>query len=74
VAILDAHGRKLMEAQAGLELLVRISIEADAGDTMSETRLVLQLRPDLFADERQLREGISKALDPFLPPLPDTSE
>jgi hypothetical protein len=69
VAILDAGGEKLHEAQAGLELLLRMGVEGAEGAPARELGIVWEPRPDLFESQADVREGIVKALDPFLPPI-----
>lgn len=71
VAVLDAAGAKVHEAQAGLALLQRVKVEGKKGATPSEMRIRWVPRPDLFENEADVREGIEKALDPFLAPLPE---
>jgi hypothetical protein len=74
VVILDASGGKLHEAQAGLELIDRMAVTGKDGDPMGKRGVVWGRRPNLFDDEANVREGVAKALDPFLPPFPDESK
>jgi hypothetical protein len=66
--VLDANGDKLQEAQAGLELLVRVRVLGGAAPGSKRT-FEFTTRTDLFANREHVREGIAGALSPFLPPL-----
>ncbi len=68
VAVLDAEGGLLQEAQGGLELLVRVSVRTRAAG--SDPSFDYAPRSDLFTNRENLREGIAQALAPFLAPLP----
>jgi hypothetical protein len=72
VVILDDTGKKLVEAQGGLELVLRLVVIGEEGAATPELRIAWEPRPDLFGDDANVREGISKALAPLLPPLPAT--
>jgi hypothetical protein len=63
--VLDAEGNKLQEGLGGLELLVRVRVEADR---RGGAQLRFETRGDLVADREHLRDGIARALSPFLPP------
>lgn len=63
--VLDAEGNKIQESQAGLELLVFVRVEQNAG---GEPIFEFDARPDLFENREHVREGIEKALSPFLLP------
>jgi len=69
--VLDADGNKLQETQGGLELLVRVRALRDASAPGAEPTFRFADRSPIFADGAHLREGIARALSPFLPPLPD---
>jgi hypothetical protein len=69
VAVFDASGRQIHEGQGGLDLLVRVY----TGDGLSTDLATSQFwyfeaRPEFFDDPALLREGVAKALDPFLSP------
>ena len=51
-----------------------MTVVGEKGAPARELRMVWEHRPDLFGDEANVREGVAKALDPFLPPLPDESK
>jgi hypothetical protein len=68
--VLDAKGNKLQEGKGGLELLVRVRVLGRLGSPTPEPTLEFATRTDLFANREHVREGIAKALAPFLPPLP----
>jgi hypothetical protein len=70
VVVLGADGAKLHEAQAGLELLMCMKVEGEPGALLSERHIVWEFRPELFENPADVREGVTKALDPFLRPLP----
>lgn len=69
VAVFDAQGEKLHEAQGGLELLVHVRQvgKNPAGGPVFR----FATRTDLFENREHVREGISAAFVPFLPPLPE---
>jgi hypothetical protein len=67
--VLDAEGNKLQEAQGGLELLVRVRALSDANAPGAPPTFRFADRSPVFADRAHLREGIARALSPFLPPL-----
>jgi hypothetical protein len=69
VAVFDAKGEKLHEAQGGLELLVRVRVARS--NPAGQPNFQFTARTDLFADRKHLREGIAAAFAPFLPPLPE---
>ena len=69
VAVFDAKGEKLHEAQGGLELLVRVRVTGNnpaRGPTFQ-----FATRTDLFENREHVREGIAAAFAPFLSPLPE---
>jgi hypothetical protein len=68
--VLDAEGNKLQEAKGGLELLVSVRVLSRLGAPNNQPVLEFATRTDLFANREYLREGIARALAPFLPPLP----
>lgn len=70
VVVLDNGGEVLQQAQGGLELLVRVVIRANDDLPEAPPKYAYATRTDLFADPQPLREGIARALSPFLPPLP----
>jgi len=68
VVVLDADGNKLHEAQGGLELLVRVrAVHAEEGQDTPTFQFV-ERRP-IFPNAAHLREGVARALSPFLPLL-----
>jgi hypothetical protein len=67
--VLDAEGNKLQEGLGGLELLVRVRVQADR---TGGAKLAFETRTDLFAEREHVRDGIARALSPFLPPPPET--
>jgi hypothetical protein len=78
VAIFDAHGEKLHEAEGGLDLLVRVQVrhkrpwsEDAAYAPDEEPSFEFAPRPDPFGDRAHVREGFNAAFAPFLPPLRD---
>jgi hypothetical protein len=78
VAVFDAQGEKLHEAQGGLEPLVDVVIEMGSAPALvdgvaigSPPKFVFETRTDLFADRAHVRDGIQVAFAAFLPPLPD---
>lgn len=71
VAILDPEGENLHEAQAGLVLLDHMVVGGEPGAAVTERRFHWEPRPDLFENEEDVREGIERALDPFLAPPPE---
>ncbi len=72
--VLDAKGNKLQEGKGGLELLVRVRVLGRLGSPTNSHTLEFVTRTDLFANREHVREGIAKALAPFLPPLPLRAE
>jgi len=72
--VLDSEGFKLQEKQGGLELLVRIRARPDemAADGMPNFQFVE--RTPIFASRTHVREGIARALSPFLPALLDDED
>jgi hypothetical protein len=70
VVVLDAQGTEVHEGLGGLEVVDFIHVFGDDDDSISQRRWVFGLRPDLFSNREHLREGISEAFDPFLPPVP----
>jgi hypothetical protein len=74
LVILDHTGKKLVEAQGGLELLLRMVVVGEKGARVRDRYFDWESRPDLFRDEANVREGVSIALAPLLPPLPVTKE
>lgn len=71
VVILDADGANLHEAQAGLALLQYIVVGGERGAAVTDRSVSWEPRPDPFENEEDVREGIERALDPFLVPLPE---
>ena len=69
VVVFDAKGEKLHEAQGGLELLVRVRVVGN--NRTSGPTFQFATRTDLFGNLEHVREGISEAFAPFLPPLPE---
>ncbi len=69
VAVFDAKGEKLHEAQGGLELLVRVRVVGN--NPSGRPTFQFATRTDLFENREHVREGITAAFAPFLPPLPD---
>ncbi len=69
VAVFDANGDKLHEAQGGLELLVRVEVMPQEG--AGQPNFQFATRTDLFANREHVREGIGLAFSPLLPPLPE---
>ena len=72
--VLDAGGVKLQEAQGGLELLVRVRALSEASTPGGAPTFRFAERSPVFADRAHLREGIARALSPFLPPLLEQSD
>ncbi|MDJ0851822.1 MAG: hypothetical protein QNK04_25875 [Myxococcota bacterium] len=75
VAVFDAAGEKLHEAQGGLDVLVRVVVRVDRRDPGAVTALAPEphfefvTRTDVFTDKTHLREGFDAAFISFLPPL-----
>jgi hypothetical protein len=69
VVVLDADGHKLQEGQGGLDLLVRARVDEGFGfgEVVDDRYWFFESRPDFFGDREHLREGIARALQPFLP-------
>jgi hypothetical protein len=63
VFVFAPDGRRLFEGIGGLDFADEVTVDAKA------RHADFHPRPDLFADPRNLREGIALAFDPFLPPL-----
>lgn len=72
--VLDAGGEKVQEAQAGLALLNRIRVLRPEGSPLGSPRYEWVPRPEPFARRADVREGISRALAPFLPALDGPSD
>jgi hypothetical protein len=68
VAVFDAKGEKLHEAQGGLELLVRVRVLGE--NPSGQPSLQFTPRRALFESRDHVREGITAAFIPYLPPLP----
>jgi hypothetical protein len=69
VAVFDASGRQIHEGRGGLDLLVRLRIDAGLSDYLATSNIrYFEARPEFFDDPALLREGVAKALDPFLSP------
>jgi hypothetical protein len=66
---LNSTGEKIFEERAGLELLKQMRVHRGKGGRMEDVSYTWELRPDLFSNEEDVREGIVKTLSPFLPPL-----
>ncbi len=69
VAVFDAKGQKLHEARGGLELLVRVRVVGN--NPAGRPTFQFATRTDLFGNREHVREGITEAFAPFLPPLPE---
>jgi hypothetical protein len=67
VVVLDADGYKLQEGQGGLDLLVRARADEGFGQIVDNRFWLFESRLEFFDDREHLREGIAKALEPFLP-------
>jgi hypothetical protein len=67
--VLDPQGNKLQEVISGLELVVGVRVLRDRARSADRVTLQFVPRTDLFATREHLREGIAKALAPYLPPL-----
>jgi hypothetical protein len=67
VVVLDAEGNTIQEGQGGLDLLVRARVDQGFGDIIDNRFWYFKERTDFFVDREYLREGIAKALEPFLP-------
>ena len=65
VVVFDAEGTQTHEKQAGLTLLVRARITR--ADAPSGPSFSFVPRREPFGDAPALRDGIARALDPFLP-------
>ncbi len=75
VAVFDASGAKLHEAQGGLDVLIRVEVQTKArgeleADAAPEANFQFVTRSDVFSDVGHLREGFDAAFVSFLPPLP----
>lgn len=68
--VLDRDGNELHEATAGLVLLVDARVLRKRGWGADDVTLQFVPRAEPFASREQLREGIARALAPFLPPPP----
>jgi hypothetical protein len=69
VVVFDPGGAELQEQIAGLELLVGARVRRDAAWGADAIELQFVPRADPFADREHVRQGIAKALTPFLPPF-----
>ena len=69
VAVFDAKGEKLHQAQGGLELLVRVRVAGS--DASGRPKFQFATRTGLFENREHVRDGISAAFVSFLPPLPE---
>jgi hypothetical protein len=75
VVVLRKTGEKIQETVGGLEVLVRVRVQREAGVPASDASYELAPRVDLMANPAHLRDGIAVALAPFLPPLrPETDK
>ena len=75
VAVFDASGRHIHEGQGGLDLLVREHVDEELSHDLATAEYrYFEARPEYFDDSALLREGVAKALDPFLPPEPTERE
>ena len=55
--------------RTSVDLLVRAQFDEGLSDEMATSKFwYFESRPEFFADPALLREGVVKALDPFLPP------
>jgi len=72
--VLDAEGAKVQEAQAGLALLSRVRVLRPEGSPLGSPRYEWVPLPEPFARRKDVRQGIARALAPFLPPLEPPAE
>jgi hypothetical protein len=69
VAVFDASGRQIHEGQGGLDLLDRLQLDEGFSEHLATSMYrYLVARPEFFDDPALLREGVAKALDPFVSP------
>jgi hypothetical protein len=69
VAVFGANGRRIHEGRGGLDLLVRAHIDEGLSEYLASGRVwYFEARPEFFDNPAFLREGVAKALDPFLSP------
>ncbi len=64
----NTRGEKLHEGQGGIELLVRVRVLGE--DPSGQPSFQFAKRSELFQNREHVREAISAAFVPFLPPLP----
>ena len=69
VAVFNARGEKLHEGQGGIELLVRVRVLGE--DPSGQPSFHFATRSELFQNREHVREAITAAFVPFLPPLPE---
>jgi hypothetical protein len=75
VAVFDANGGLIHVGQGGLDLLVRLSVNGYRSSHLAAREFqYFEPRPEVFNDPDLLREGIAKALDPFLSQKPSPGE
>jgi hypothetical protein len=67
VVVFDAEGHKLHVGQGGLDLLVRARADEGSGEIIDNRFWIFESRLDFFDNFEYLREGIARALQPFLP-------
>ncbi len=65
VAVMSPDGELRFEGAGGLSLLQQF--EKEAKSTAPSKKIVVELRPDAFADEGELREGVQAAFRRSLP-------
>jgi len=68
--VFDAQGNEIQEGRGGLDLLVSVRVRRSAGPLGGAPAFDFEPRTDFFSDPAHLREGIAKALSPFLLPPP----
>jgi len=69
VAVFASNGRLLHQGQGGLDLLVRAQLDEDLTEDLLTSKFwYFEARPEFFADPELLREGVAKALEPFVSP------
>ena len=69
VVVLNAKGREIQQAQAGLDLLTRVRLLEET-DAFGAPTWEFEERPTLFEDRDALLEGIARSLAPYLSPIP----
>jgi hypothetical protein len=75
IAVFDRDGNKIQEGRGGLELLVEVRVKHNPYGPTDDPVFQFGPRANAFDNGANVREGIARALTPFLPPLlPTTAE